>query len=106
MHLANLRYASYDVRMIQSFGHKGLKRLFEKGETKGIRADHVEKLENILFVLNRARKPGDLGLPGFRLHSLKGNLKGWYAVTVRANWRVIFRYEEGHVLDVDVIDYH
>ena len=106
MPLANLRYASYDVRMIQSFGHKGLKRLFEKGETKGIRADHVEKVENILFVLNRARKPGDLGLPGFRLHSLKGNLKGCYAVTVRANWRVIFRYEEGHVLDVDLIDYH
>ncbi|MCH6580929.1 MAG: type II toxin-antitoxin system RelE/ParE family toxin [Nitrospinae bacterium] len=41
-----------------------------------------------------------------QVHSLKGNLKGWYAVTVRANWRVIFRYEEGHVLDVDLIDYH
>jgi len=92
--------------MIQSFRHKGLKRLFENGETKAIRADHVEKVENILFVLNRARQPEDLGLPGFRFHSLKGNMKGWYAVTVRANWRVIFRYKKGHALDVDLIDYH
>ena len=105
MHLANLRYAPYDLRVIQSFRHKGLKRLFEKGETKGIRADHVEKVENILFVLSRARKPGDLDLPGFRLHSLKGNLKGWYAVTVRSNWRVIFHYKEEHAFDVDLIDY-
>ena len=106
MHLANLHHASYDVRMIQSFRNKGLKRLFEKGEAKGIHSDHVEKVENFLFVLNRARKPGDLNLPGFRLHSLKGSLKGWYAVTVRANWRVIFRYEEGHALDVDLVVYH
>jgi len=92
--------------MIQSFRHKELKRLFEKGEAKGIRSDHVEKVDNILFVLNRARKPGDLDLPGFRLHPLKGRLKGWYAVTVRANWRVVFRFEEGNALDVDFIDYH
>ena len=105
MHLANLRYAPYDLRVIQSIRHKGLKRLFEKGETKGIRAEHVGKVENILFVLNRARKPGDLDLPGFRLHSLKGNLKGWYAVTVRSNWRVIFHYKEEHAFDVDLIDY-
>jgi len=92
--------------MIQSFRHKGLKKLFEKGEGKGIRPDHLEKVENILFVLNRARKPEDMDLPGFRLHPLKGNLKGVYAVTVRANWRITFRYKEGRVQDVDLIDYH
>ena len=92
--------------MIQSFRHKGLKKLFERAEAKGIRQDHVEKVENILFVLNRAPKPEDMNLPGFRLHPLKGNLKGFYAVTVRANWRVIFRFEEGHAYDVDLIDYH
>ncbi len=92
--------------MIQSFRHKGLKRLFENGETKGIRSDHVEKVENILAVLNRARKPEDMNLPGFRLHPLKGDLKGFWSVTVRANWRVIFRFEEGHACDVDLIDYH
>ncbi len=92
--------------MIQSFRHKGLKRLFEKAESKGIRPEHVEKVENILFVLNRARKPQDMDLPGFRLHPLKGKLKGFYAVTVRANWRVVFRYEGEHAYDVNLVDYH
>ena len=80
--------------------------MFERAEAKGIRQDHVEKVENILFVLNRAPKPEDMNLPGFRLHPLKGNLKGFYAVTVRANWRVIFPFEDGHAYDVDLIDYH
>ncbi len=92
--------------MIQSFRHKGLKKLFERGEAKGIRADHLEKVENILFVLNRARKPEDMDLPGFRLHPLKGTLKGYCAVTVRAHWRVIFCFKDGHVHDVDLLDYH
>ncbi|HEY3303280.1 MAG TPA: type II toxin-antitoxin system RelE/ParE family toxin [Candidatus Binatia bacterium] len=92
--------------MIQSFRHKGLRRLFEKGEAKGLRADHVAKVENILAVLNRARKPSDMDLPGFRLHRLKGDLKDFWSVTVRANWRLIFRFEEGHAYDVDLIDYH
>ena len=92
--------------MIQGFRHKGLKRLFENGETKGVRPDHVEKIENILAVLDRARRPEDMNLPGFRLHPLKGDLKGFWSVTVRANWRVIFRFQEGHAYDVDLVDYH
>lgn len=92
--------------MIESFRHKGLKQLFEKGEAKGIRPDHVEKVENTLFVLSRARKPDDMNLPGFRLHRLKGNLKDFWSVTVRANWRVIFRFKEGDAYNVDLIDYH
>jgi proteic killer suppression protein len=92
--------------MIQRFRHKGLKRLFEKGETKRIRADLLEKIENILFVLSRARKPEDMDLPGFHLHPLKGDMKGLWAVTVRANWRVTFRFEEGEACDVDLVDYH
>lgn len=92
--------------MIQSFRHKGLKRLFEQGEAKGIRADQLEKLENIVFVLSRARKPEDVDLPGFHLHSLKGKMKGLWAVTVKANWRVTFRFEEGDVCDLDLVDYH
>lgn len=92
--------------MIESFRHKGLKRLFEKGESKGMWPDHVEKVENILFVLSRARKPEDMDLPGFRLHRLKGNLKVFWSVTVRANWRVIFRFKEGDAYNVDLIDYH
>ena len=92
--------------MIRGFKHKGLRRLFERGETKGIRADQVTKAENILAVLNRARKPSDMDLPGFRLHPLKGDLKGFWSVTVRANWRIIFRFEQGDAYDVDLIDYH
>ena len=92
--------------MSQSFKHKGLRQLFEKGTARGIRADHVAKVENILAVLNRARKPSDMDLPGFRLHPLKGNLKDFWSVTVRVNWRIIFRFEAGEVYDVDLIDYH
>ncbi len=92
--------------MIQSFKHKGLRRLFEKGEFSSVHAVHVTKLENILAVLNRARNPSDMNLPGFRLHRLKGDLKDFWSVTVRANWRVIFRFRDGHAHDVDLIDYH
>jgi proteic killer suppression protein len=88
--------------VIQNFRHKSLKRLFEKGETKGVRPDHIEKIENILAVLNQARRPEDMNLPGFRLHALKG----FWSVTVRANWRVISRFHEGDAYDVDLIDYH
>ncbi len=92
--------------MIERFRHKGLKRLFQESDAKGISPDLLEKLENILFVLNRARRPEDMNLPGFRLHRLKGDLKGFWSVTVRANWRVIFRFERGDAYDVDLIDYH
>ncbi len=92
--------------MIERFRHKGLKRLFQQGDAKGISPDLLEKLENILFVLNRARRPEDMNLPSFRLHRLRGNLKGFWSVTVRANWRVIFRFEGGDAYDVDLIDYH
>jgi proteic killer suppression protein len=92
--------------VIVNFKHKGLKRLFEDGENKGIRADLREKVENILAVLNRATAPSDMDLPGFRLHPLKGNRQGFYGVTVRANWRVIFRFVDGHACDIELIDYH
>lgn len=92
--------------MIVKFKHKAMKRLFEDGESKGIRADLREKVENILAVLNRATGPSDMDFPGFRLHPLKGDRKGFYGVTVQANWRVIFRFVEGHASDVELIDYH
>lgn len=92
--------------MIERFKHKGLKQLFQYGEAQGISLELLEKLENILIVLNRARRPEDMNLPGFRLHRLKGNLKGCWSVTVRANWRIVFRFEAGNACDVDLIDYH
>ena len=92
--------------VIRNFRHKGLKRLFEDNDPKGIRADQVEKVENILAVLNRTRVPADMDLPGFRLHRLKGDRKGFWSVTVRANWRVTFRLENGQAYEVDLMDYH
>lgn len=92
--------------MIQNFRHKGLKRLFEHDQPQGVRADQAEKLQNILAVLNRARVPQDMNLPGFRLHPRKVGRKGFRSVTVRANWPVTFRFENGHACDVDLIDYH
>ena len=92
--------------MIRSFRHKGLKGLFEDDARRKLNADHVEKIENILAVLNRASRPSDLDLPGFRLHPLRGRLAGFWAVTVRANWRIIFRFKDSDAVDVDLIDYH
>jgi len=69
-------------------------------------AEHAVKLPDILARLDAAGRIEDMDLPGFRLHALKGELKGFWAVTVRANWRVIFRFAEGDALDVDYVDYH
>jgi len=92
--------------MIESFRHKGLRLLFEEGECKGVNPQHVEKIENILGLLDVAQNIEDMDVPTFRLHALKGDLKGFWAVTVRANWRIIFRFAEGRASAVDLIDYH
>jgi proteic killer suppression protein len=92
--------------MIQSFRHKGLKRLYEDDDPRGVAAEHLTKLRNILARLDAASSIEDMNLPGFNLHTLKGSLQGLMAVTVRANWRVIFRFAEGHAYEVDYLDYH
>lgn len=92
--------------MIRSFRHKGLKRFYEEDDSRGISADHAVKLRDILARLDAAVTVADLDVPGFRLHPLKGQQKGFWAVTVRANWRVIFRFSERAVMDVDYLDYH
>jgi toxin HigB-1 len=92
--------------VIRSFNHKQLKRLYEKGDRSGIRPDLVEKVERILSVLDVATTPQALNLPGYRLHPLKGDLQGFWSVTVRANWRIIFRFDEGGAFDVELTDYH
>lgn len=92
--------------MIRSFKHRGLKRLYERGERSLISADLVATVERILTMPDAATAPQDLDLPGYRLHPLKGNLKGYWAVTVRANWRIIFRFENDEPWDVELIDYH
>jgi toxin HigB-1 len=92
--------------VIVSFKHQGIKRLYERGDRSKIGADLVNKIENILATLDAADSPQALDLPGYRLHPLKGSRKGFWAITVRANWRIIFRFENGDVWDVELLDYH
>jgi proteic killer suppression protein len=91
--------------MIGAISHRGLKRLFEQDDPSGVNPEHVGKLRNILATLHAARTVAHMDLPGFRLHPLRGALKGFWAVTVRANWRVIFSFD-GDAEDVDYVDYH
>ena len=77
-----------------------------RGRGSKVPAEYADKLENILFALDTALVVDALDLPGFRLHLLKGDLKGYWSITVRANWRVVFRFENGQALDVDLVDYH
>lgn len=92
--------------MIRSIRHKGLKRFYESDDKRGVITEHIAKLRDILARLDAAGTSADMDLPGFRLHPLKGDFQGFWAVTVRANWRVVFRLSEGDALDVDYVDYH
>ncbi len=91
--------------MIRSFKHRGLKRLYEDSDGRGIRPDLLETVQEILTVLDGAKSAQDVNLAGYRLHALKGDMKGLWSVTVRANWRIMFRFE-GDAFDVELIDYH
>ena len=91
--------------MIGSIRDKGLRRLYEDDDSRGVISEHAEKLRDILARLDAASAAADMNLPGFRLHPLKGELRGFWAVTVRANWRVIFRFEDEDAVDVDYVDY-
>lgn len=92
--------------MIESFRHKGLKKLFEEDDRWKVPAAQSDKIARILARLNEAVRVEDLGLPGYRLHPLKGDRAGFWSVWVSGNWRIIFRFEGGSALDVDLVDYH
>jgi len=92
--------------MIRSFRHKGLQELYEKGTSRRLDARLVKRIRIILTRLDASTAPEDMDLPGLRLHALKGKLKGFWAVSVSGNWRIIFRYREGAPCDVDLVDYH
>jgi proteic killer suppression protein len=92
--------------VIRSFKHKGLGRFFETGTRAGIQSQHAERLRLILGRLNAASSPQDMGLPGLRLHPLKGSRKSIWAVWVSGNWRVTFKFEGADAEIVDYEDYH
>lgn len=92
--------------MIRTFRHHGLKQLYEHGDTSRVRPDQAKRIALALADLDDANKPSDLELPGYRLHRLKGNLKGFWSISISGNWRLIFRFEEGDTYDVNLVDYH
>jgi toxin HigB-1 len=92
--------------MIRTFRHKGLKRLFQKDDPGGVRAGQAARIKDVLAHLDRAEAPAGLDLPGYRLHALKGDLKGYWSVTISGNWRIVYRFEDRDAFDVDFVDYH
>ena len=92
--------------MIKSFKHKGLKKFYDSGSTEGIQANHVKKLKMQLAALDTAQAIGDMDIPGYRLHELTGSRKGVWSITVNANWRLTFEFNEGNVYVLNYEDYH
>ncbi|RNF85387.1 type II toxin-antitoxin system RelE/ParE family toxin [Montanilutibacter psychrotolerans] len=92
--------------MIRSFRHKGIEAFFNAGTTRGIQADHKERLRRQLTALNSAAGPQDMNVPGWRLHSLQGKLKDQWSIMVNGNWRLTFKFEDGDAVLVDYQDYH
>ena len=92
--------------MIKRFRHKGLERLFRKGESQGIQAQKISRIIRILDLLDDASAPEQLNIPGLYLHPLKGSRKGEWAMSVSGNWRITFRFEGEDVTDVTLEDYH
>jgi toxin HigB-1 len=92
--------------MIRSFRSKALKRAYDSGTSRGLPSAFAAKIRRVLFVLDTAEKPEDVEKPGFGLHALKGDRAGTWSVTVSHNWRITFRFDAAHVIDVDFEDYH
>jgi len=92
--------------MIPGFRHKSLKLLFERDDRRKVPAEYAAKIARILARLEEASEAGNMDLPGFRLHRLKGDPASFWLVTVSGNWRVIFRFEGGHASDVALVDGH
>jgi proteic killer suppression protein len=92
--------------MIESFRHRGLKRLYQHNDRSGIGSTMLRRVEEILSILDAAEAISELDIPGYRLHPLTGPLKGYWSVRVTGNWRIVFRFEDGAAWDVDLVEYH
>jgi proteic killer suppression protein len=92
--------------LIKTFQHKGLKKFFESGTTRGIQPTHARKLQTILTTLHASKEVQDMNAPAFKLHPMTGNEKGVWSVWVNGNWRITFRFEDGDAYIVDYRDYH
>lgn len=92
--------------MLKSFRHKGLRKFCETGGTAGIQARHASRLRMQLAALDTAQTIDDMDVPGFRLHALKGKLRGRWAISVSGNWRITFEFRDGNAFVLDYEDYH
>jgi toxin HigB-1 len=92
--------------MIKSFKHKGLEKFYQSGSTRGIQAKHAKKLRMQLAALDTAQSIDDMDIPGYRLHQLTGDRRGIWSITVNANWRLSFEFEDGNVYILNYEDYH
>jgi toxin HigB-1 len=92
--------------MIRSFRHKGLEKLHHENDGRKLPPELLLRLRAQLTIMNAASRIEDMDLPGYRLHGLKGDRAGQWAITVRANWRLVFRFDGTNFFDVDFIDYH
>jgi len=88
--------------LIRTFKHKALERFFRSSSAKGLDARMLSKLNRLLDKLDTSKKPDDMDLPGYRFHSLKGTREGYFSVTVKANWRLTFRFEGEDAFDVNL----
>lgn len=94
------------LAMIRSFRHKGLKKYFESGSVAGIQPHHARRLRMLLAALDTSGSIGDMDVPGFRLHRLKGSERVRWSVWVNGNWRLTFEFRDGEVHVLDYEDYH
>lgn len=92
--------------MIKNFRHRGLKRFYQRNDASQIKPEYVTRVRAILSVLDSAQRIEDVDLATYRLHALRGDWQDFWSVVVRANWRIVFRFEDGHARDVDRVDYH
>ena len=92
--------------MIKSFKHKGLEKFYKTGNTKGIQAIHARKLKQLLSMLDAMTTTDDLKLPSLRFHQLQGDKQNLYSITVQANWRLTFEFDNENVYILDYTDYH
>jgi proteic killer suppression protein len=92
--------------MIRRFLHRGLRRLYENDDRRGVSSELVEKTARVLARLDVVTRPEQLKLPGFGLHRLEGDLAGYWSVAVRGDWRIIFHFDAGNITDVDLVEYH
>jgi len=91
--------------MIKSFRHKGLRRLYESGSASGVQSAHVRRLRMQLAALDSALAIEDMDIPGYRLHALKGEMRGRWSIWVNGNWRLTFEFREGNAYVLDYEDY-